>query len=90
MVSGASADGLEAYRRVGQLEEPWSDASFFARRGMPYPSFSSARSLKELRGGHSGGVRALAWNANGDSLISCGHDRVVRAWHPDRGVCVIV
>ncbi|KOS16236.1 tho complex subunit 3 [Malassezia pachydermatis] len=85
MVSGASADGLEAYRRVGQLEEPWSDASFFARRGMPYPSFSSARSLKELRGGHSGGVRALAWNANGDSLISCGHDRVVRAWHPDRG-----
>lgn len=76
--------GREAYRGVGQLEDPPTDASFFTRRHINYPPFTSARPPKELRGGHSAGVRALAWNATGDVLMSCGSDQLVRAWHPEK------
>lgn len=80
--------GREAYRGIGQLEDPPSDASFFTRRHLNYPPFTSARTPKELRGGHSVGVRALAWNAHGDVLMSCGSDQMVRAWHPEKSTDV--
>ncbi|EDP44975.1 hypothetical protein MGL_0782 [Malassezia globosa CBS 7966] len=79
-----AASGREAYRGIGQLEDPPTDASFFTRRHLNYPPFTSARPPKELRGGHNTGVRALAWNATGDVLMSCGSDHVVRAWNPER------
>ena len=82
------AAGREAHRRIGQLEDPPSDASFFTRRHINYPPFSSARPPKELRGGHSVGVRALAWNAHGDVLMSCGSDQMVRAWYPEKSTDV--
>lgn len=80
------AAGPDDDTRGGQLEAPQPMPSFFTRRGLPYPSFSSSRPPKELRGGHSSGVRALAWNADGSVLVSSGHDRMVRAWRPDESV----
>lgn len=49
-----------------------------------YPSFS-AHTPRELRGVHRHGVRALAWNADGHALISCGPERNARVWQSERG-----
>lgn len=79
--------GVEEHRRAGQLEDVPSDASLAAIRGMKFPSFGSHGATKELRRGHAIGTRALTWNATGDTLISCGHDKIARVWHPERTVC---
>lgn len=79
----------DGHGNAGQLEDALSDASFFTRRGMRYPSFGSHGAVKELRRGHAIGTRALTWNATGDALISCGHDKIARVWHPERTVCMI-
>lgn len=80
----------EEHRRAGQLEDALSDGAFFTRRGMHFPSFGSHGAPKELRKGHPIGTRALTWNATGDALISCGHDKIARVWHPERTVCIQV
>ncbi|GAK64295.1 transducin family protein/WD-40 repeat family protein [Moesziomyces antarcticus] len=54
-------------------------------RGVTLPNFGALKS-KEVRGGHRQSVRGLGWSVDGRKLATCGADRVVRIWVPERSV----
>ncbi|EPQ28604.1 uncharacterized protein PFL1_03907 [Pseudozyma flocculosa PF-1] len=70
------------------LTAPPSDAALFRERGITLPSFQNYKPSKELKGGHRLSVRGVAWSIDGRKLASCGADRSVRVWTPERSVDV--
>ncbi|KIS69445.1 uncharacterized protein UMAG_02777 [Mycosarcoma maydis] len=64
---------------------PWSLASSFRERNISLPNFAQLRT-KELRSGHRQSVRGLGWSVDGRKLATCGADRTVRIWVPERSI----
>ncbi|KAN0061804.1 hypothetical protein ACQY0O_005797 [Thecaphora frezii] len=70
------------------LTPPPSDAAIFRERAIVLPAFQNFKPPKELKGGHRLSVRGVAWSIDGRRLASCGADRAVRIWTPERSVDV--
>lgn len=64
---------------------PISITSSLRERGISLPNFSQLKT-KELRSGHRQSVRGLGWSIDGRKLATCGADRSVRIWVPERSV----
>ncbi|TKY85891.1 hypothetical protein EX895_005432 [Sporisorium graminicola] len=64
---------------------PFSLASSFRDRNIVLPNFSQLKT-KELRSGHRQSVRGLGWSVDGRKLATCGADRSIRIWTPERSV----
>lgn len=60
-------------------------ASSFRDRHIALPNFSQLKT-KELRAGHRQSVRGLGWSIDGRKLATCGADRSIRVWVPERSV----
>lgn len=60
-------------------------ASSFRDRSITLPNFSTLKT-KDLRSGHRSSVRGLGWSIDGRKLATCGADRVIRIWVPERSV----
>ncbi|PWZ02411.1 WD40 repeat-like protein [Testicularia cyperi] len=54
-------------------------------RGVYIPNLNQLK-VKELRSGHRQSVRGLGWSIDGRKLASCGADRIVRVWVPERSI----
>ena len=55
----------------------------FRDRSITLPSFSTLKT-KDLRSGHRQSVRGLGWSIDGRKLATCGADRSIRIWVPER------
>lgn len=64
---------------------PASLAHSFRDRNIVLPNFSQLKT-KELRSGHRQSVRGLGWSIDGRKLATCGADRTIRVWVPERSI----
>ncbi|CDW96962.1 hypothetical protein, partial [Sporisorium scitamineum] len=64
---------------------PASLATSFRDRNITLPNFSQLKT-KELRSGHRQSVRGLGWSIDGRKLATCGADRSIRIWVPERSI----
>lgn len=62
-----------------------SIASSFADRQIHLPNFAALKT-KDLRSGHRSSVRCVNWSLDGRKLATCGADRLIRVWVPERSV----
>ncbi|CBQ73170.1 related to THO complex subunit 3 [Sporisorium reilianum SRZ2] len=60
-------------------------ATSFRDRNIALPNFATLKT-KELRSGHRQSVRGLGWSIDGRKLATCGADRSIRVWVPERSV----
>ena len=64
---------------------PHSLSASFRDRSIHLPNFSTLKT-KELRSGHRQSVRGLGWSIDGRKLATCGADRSIRIWVPERSI----
>ncbi|GAC93408.1 hypothetical protein PHSY_000973 [Pseudozyma hubeiensis SY62] len=64
---------------------PFSLAQSFRDRNINLPNFTQLKT-KELRSGHRQSVRGLGWSIDGRKLATCGADRTIRIWVPERSI----
>ncbi|PWN54059.1 WD40 repeat-like protein [Violaceomyces palustris] len=68
------------------LSSARTEAEVFRSREVHLPNFPSFKPPRELRGGHRMSIRGVGWNSDGRRLASCGADKLVRIWTPERSV----